>query len=101
MIGLHLCTTVLLKRGVRAVTLLRLEITYYVLLLLTLSFPTFRIVVVPAIVLAGIHAAAWIYSESHRGDKVPSRPVLTAVQLFDSGEAVALAWIAYRLTSGA
>lgn len=101
MIGLHLCTTLLLKRGVRAVTLLRVEIAYYVLLLVALAFPAFRIVLAPAVVLAGIHAAAWMYSEVNRDNAVPSRPVLIGVQVFDSGEAVALAWIAYGLVRAA
>ena len=54
MLALHLCTSALLKRGVRAVTLLRFEIAYYTVLLVSLAFPTFRAVLIPAIVLAGI-----------------------------------------------
>ncbi len=97
MFVLHLASTALLKRGVRATTLLRLEIVYYALLLTAITIPVLRILLVPAIVLAVLHAAVWMYSEVRRQDGIPSRSVLLGVQVFDSAEAVALAWIAYRL----
>jgi hypothetical protein len=94
---LHLATAPLLRRGVRGVTLLRFEIAYYVLLLAALAVPQFRRVMVPAIVLAALHLAAWIYSEIHHEKGVPRPGVLRAVQIFDTGEAAVLAWIAFLL----
>jgi len=94
---LHLATAPLLRRGIRAVTLLRFEIAYYVLLLAALAVPAFRRVLVPAIILTALHLAAWIYSEIHREQGVPRPGVLRAVQVFDTGEAVVLAFIAFLL----
>ena len=99
MFVLHLLTTVLLKRGIRAVTLLRWEIAYYGVLLSVLLVPSFRMLVIPAVALAALHATAWLYSEVRHDQRVPGRQMLIAVQIFDSAEAAALAWIAYRLAA--
>ena len=97
MFALHLASTTLLKHGVRAVTLLRWEITYYVLLLGAVILPPFRGLLIPAVVLAVLHFGAWTYSELHREQGIPRPQVLRAVTLFDSAEAIVLAWILIAL----
>ena len=96
MFVLHLTSTTLLKRGVRAVTLLRFEVGYYAMLLAALLFPAFRMVIIPAIALAAIHAAAWIYSELRHAGTL-SRTIMIGVLIFDSAEALVLAGIAFAL----
>lgn len=93
MFALHLGTTTLLKHGVRAVTLLRWEIAYYVLLLAAVTLPSFRGLLAQAVVLAVLHLAAWGYSELHPEAGMPRPAVLRAVRIFDSAEAIVLAWI--------
>ena len=97
MFVLHLASGVLLRRGIRAVTLLRFEGAYYAVILAALAVPAFRGVLWPAMVLAALHFAAWAYSEARPEPGVPRRSVLMAVQIFDWAEAIALAWMALRL----
>ena len=97
MIALHLASTTLLKHGVKAVTLLRWEVAYYVLLLAAIELPPFRGLLLPGIVLAALHLAAWLYSEAHRDEGIPRSGVLRAVTIFDSVEAIVLAWIVFTL----
>ena len=96
MFALHLASGALLRRGIRAVILLRFEGAYYVVILLALAVPAFRGVMWPALVLAALHFAAWAYSEARPEPGIPRPGVLMAVQIFDWAEAVALAWIAVR-----
>jgi hypothetical protein len=97
MFALHLATAPLLRRGMRAITLLRLEAIYYVLLLAAMALPAFRKVMVPAIVLGAIHLIAWAYTEKRPAEGTPRPGLLRAVLVFDTAEAVVLAWIAYRI----
>jgi hypothetical protein len=96
MFFLHLGTGLLLKRGVRPVTLLRFEAAYYLVMAATLFLPQFRTVLFPVILLAALHLAGWLYSEmkmTHTNASVVPRNVIVAVQIFDWSEAVVLAWI--------
>lgn len=97
MLALHLASTFLLRQGIRPVTLLRWEAIYYVLLLAALALPSFRRLFVPAIVLAAVHLSAWLYVEKHPPATPPNRRVLRGVLLFDSAEAVVLAWIIFAI----
>lgn len=97
MFALHLGSKTLLKNGVRAVTLLRWEIAYYALLLAAVTLPVFRGLLVPAVVLAALHLAAWVYVERRRDNRLPQPRVLRAVQIFDSAEALVLVWIVFAI----
>lgn len=97
MFALHLVSAPLLRRGVPAVTLLRWEGAYYVLLLASLLVPDFRRLLIPAIVLAVIHFSAWAYTERRPSTEPPSPGILRAVQVFDATEAVVLVWIAIAI----
>lgn len=97
MFALHLVSAPLLRRGVRAVTLLRWEMAYYALLIAALFVPEFHRVLIPALVLAALHFGTWAYTELRPTTELPSPGLLRAVQGFDSAEALVLVWIAVTL----
>lgn len=101
MIALHLITGKLLKAGVRGVTLLRWEAAYYALLLAAVA-AGMREVLIPAVALGAIHLAGWVYGEKKlvHGASALRGNLLIAVQIFDWGEAVALAWIGMMVWKG-
>jgi len=98
MFALHLITGRLLRAGVRGVVLLRWEAAYYTLLLGALAAPALRAVLIPAVALAALHFAAWVYGERKLAPAgALRRNTILAIQAFDWGEALALAWIGWTV----
>ncbi len=98
MFGVHLVGAPLLRRRwVSEIGLLRFEAVYYALLVVYRVVVCTRGLVIAVAVLAAIHFTVWAIYEARRPQGPASRRTLLAVQVFDLGEAVALAGIAWLL----
>ncbi len=97
MFAVHLVSAWILRRQwISEIALLRFEATYYVMLVAYAVMVRTRGLVIAVAVLAVIHLSVWAVYEARRpAAAAPS--TLVAVQVFDLGEALALAWIAWTL----
>ncbi len=100
MLALHLVTYFVL-RHVSAKALVRAEAAYYLVLIAYVALARRGDLVLAAVVLGAIHWAAWIIAERRAAwvaEGIVQAPrALIALQVFDWAEAVALAFVAWRL----
>lgn len=111
MVAVHLTSDRLLRRAWReparswlnVLNIFRFEGAYYLALMAYVAWQGSRFLLAPLIIMAVLHVAGWAVAEKRRGWLVnPSGEavwarILAGVQVFDLGETVVLAYIAWVL----